>query len=489
MPRAREGKVIGMATSSSSTSPTAPLAGLTTDPGNRSLRWPRFFLAALVLFLVVHTPPDRTETMLLALAGWLAPSTAEGVAAAAPTAEIVASYNEGVVIPLRRILFYLAAAALALPIGASLWRARGELRRLRWRRLAWQAAGIAAILCVLVTPYGGGELNRDMGIEYAAMSQAPFAASTGISYRRLLKPALAHLLQLDGAYPYFLFSMLTTYGVILLSLAYFERAALDRGEDAASRPAMPFFWALSVATSSFVLFDFQFPGYVDNLAFLLLILGMLAPMNAQARLAIVALCLATHEGIGAPLAAMVLFCYPRRLWLPALAMAGAYAVLWLANYGFDLVALLTGHSMAQAASDPSMALGESLGHIILGGLASYKLLWLAPVLVLFYRPPERSWLAALTPSLIMLSPLALLPWLIDSSRHAGWGFVGLLMAVACLRERVTTTGGRRLLHALLAVNLVIPSFVCGMLGPTKPLGLYGALYEWCRVMVEKLASG
>ena len=54
------------------------------------------------------------------------------------------------------------------------------------------------------------------------MSVAPFQEGDPLYYKRLLKPAIAHFVHLDGYVLYYLFSLICTYILIFLTVAFLE---------------------------------------------------------------------------------------------------------------------------------------------------------------------------------------------------------------------------------------------------------------------------
>ncbi len=111
---------------------------------------------------------------------------------------------------------------LAVFVGAFVTAVIPVLRSLRGARISRQTIGLAlavcAILVVLIVPHGVAVMGQD----YARMSGHPFAEPFGWFYRRLLMPALAHLLLLDTPFRYYCFSLITTVALAVLAIAYID---------------------------------------------------------------------------------------------------------------------------------------------------------------------------------------------------------------------------------------------------------------------------
>ena len=186
-----------------------------------------------------------------------------------------------VFVPTRKILFLIGLSILAWPLVTA-------ARTAEWCRDAValvRQAKIALVVCfgllLLVVPGG----LRQMGDGFARLSEDPFGAPASVYARRLLVPALAEAIGFRGGVYYLAFSFLLGLLSVLLLVIWCERARLR----------LPTWVLLSIASSSFIVYNHLMPGYVDQMLVVLVLSIGLLPLDSRGRLAIVALGLVTHE--------------------------------------------------------------------------------------------------------------------------------------------------------------------------------------------------
>jgi hypothetical protein len=217
---------------------------------------------------------------------------------------------------------------------------------------------------------------------------------------------------------------------------------------------------LSAMTSSFLLTDFQWPGYSDQLPFSLVLLMATIPMTSQARLATLALCLLNHDGIVLALIPVILCCFPKAERVMALLSVGLFYGIVLAGYGFSIDTGLQGQNTVTTGGSVWEAVLQDPEFFLASLFFTYKLLWIAPVLALAmtWNQKDKATLSAIVGITFFPLLLTLLAW--DTTRVAGFGWLGLLITLGVLmREwRRQSKVYHYALLALASVNLIIPSY-------------------------------
>ena len=140
-----------------------------------------------------------------------------------------------------------------------------------------------------------------LGVDYQILSLDPFGQATGVLNRRILDVALAYYLHLGGGL-FIVWHFLTVYLLLALTRAFLRR----RG----AAPDLLTF--VSLATSSFVIFNFQYPGYPDPLVLVLLLVALSVELDAEGIALIVVLALLSHEALAVALFLPLLPSLPRR---------------------------------------------------------------------------------------------------------------------------------------------------------------------------------
>lgn len=428
-----------------------------TSEEKNVISWKVFWAAILTVFLIANAPPRKLIAGLHAVLPGLDKLTVDFL-----LSEIL--------IPLKAILFFLAFLVLAYPVAVSLIRPAELWRELGKRKVALSAFFIFVFLSFLTVPYECADnVSSSFGLSglgrhYGNMSLSPFSMDLDYCYGRLLKPAVAYFLQMKGLMLFYVFSLICTYLLILVSLVFLESKISDE-TDPGRFPDKPLytqkrFWAyVSVMTSTYVMTCFQWPGYPEQFAFILILLMASVPMNSQARLGSLVLCLISHDASVFSLTAMVLFCFPKKEKVPAfLAIAFFYAILF-ASYRFSVLSALAGHgSLARGVVWRFVFQRPVL--VLKGAFFTYKLYW-----IIFLYAACRLWfqngrgmLAAIA-SIVFLSGLSIfLGW--DTTRLLGFGFLGILIALCFL---INQFGSWPKLHryaliSLMIINIFMPSY-------------------------------
>jgi hypothetical protein len=381
--------------------------------------------------------------------------------------------TEHVLVPLKELLFLVSFLTIAYPIIRCASKSRDFWRRLVSKQTVLPALTLFLLLSLFVFPYSypRGLHSHPSGLAgmgqwFGQMSVAPFQENNEMLYKRLLKPAIAHFIHLDGYVRYYFFSLICTYILILLTVVFSETRLLSTtsGEDHLQSPNPKVKWLiyLSIMTSSFILTDFQWPGYSDHLSFILVLFMATIPMTSQARLATIALCLLNHDGIALALVPVILCCFPKKERVTALIGVGLFYGIVAAGYGFSVDRALQGQqTVSDSGSGPvwETALRDP-GFFLASLFFTYKLLWIAPALaaVVLWNQKDKATLAAIVGITFFPVLLTLIAW--DTTRVAGFGWLGLLIAFGVLM-RVWSRQPKIYHYALLALtsaNLLIPSY-------------------------------
>lgn len=379
----------------------------------------RFWPVAAVLFAIACFGNERYALIWQEL-----PTAVQGHFAASPATWI--AFKESV--------FLAALLALAAPLAGPLWRAwRAQVTDSDFRHALFVFAGL--LLLVFTTR------PSSLGIDYQAISTAPFAQDTWGLHRRLLEVALAYYLHLNGAL-YILLHAALVLGFLMLLRAGLRLQGLEPS----------FLEFLSLAGSAFVVHQFQYPGYPDVLVLILAWCFLLTEAGAHGRLVLATLALLAHEALAvAVVGPLLLYLPPRERWGLA-ALAWLYGVFWAANFGFNPLAGWGLQVNYLGHSGPALLLARPW--VVLAGIAvAFKLLWL-PLLVYLGQRWRQEGLRAVGPAAApLLAALVLCVVSYDTSRMAGMGFVTLLIALVALWHRL----GRWPRLALFVLNLAIPS--------------------------------
>ncbi|HBE21410.1 MAG TPA: hypothetical protein DEG17_01470 [Cyanobacteria bacterium UBA11149] len=454
-----------------------------------------FWLSVLTMYLVVNSPKNRILLVVSHLVeSWpnpdryLPPLVMKKIAIDNWSDLIV----EVAIIPIKSLLFYIAIGLLFLPIFRAIkiekksLLNKGTINRLIGSLL------IFLTLSILVFPYRYPLGSGGMGIHYAIHSTEPFSQNAGWYYRRLLMMAIAHFLQMDGPILYYLFSLFCTYILIFMSLSFveskifslsnFDRSSFVRPKSFMVNSWLRFICYLSLATSSFILFNFQTPGYTEQFFFILLLIAASIPMNRQERLSIFALSLATHEVSIFVFIPIIWLCFPRREIANCLAVIGLYFVIWLGGNGFNLVKAVSLQSEVEGESGLYYWLNNPV--LGLGGLfLAYKLV-LPIVLYLLWKlwqDGERKLLMAIL-ALILVPAVTIIPS-VDTSRMMGMGFFGVLVCFSILiNEWYKLKINHNIVLAIAGVNIFVPSYnVFLYIG----FQCYSGLYYLLRIIPER----
>jgi hypothetical protein len=451
----------------------APIPLFETAENAPTISWKLLWMAIVVAFVIANAPPKRISPLIVGMLQAV-PETWVADLIDGRDMKVVADL---VVMPLvasiKKFLFALSLIVIGYPIIGALGRSGLFWKRLGLKRLALSAAVMFLLLSTMTLPYAIGPYGlppkqsglAGLGFWFGEMSLAPFSFDVDVYYGRLLKPALAHYTHLSGYARYHLFSLACTYLLIFLTLTFLE-SKLPIGRTSVERrgglqgPLARWVVYFSVMTSSFIMVSFQEPGKVDDLAFIFILLMVSLPMTAQARLGLLACSLLTHESIALTLVPAIVFWFPKEEKLKALLVIGVFFVVMAGSYGFNPSHVLEGHGAVLKKGSVWKVVMEHPGYFLAGLFFTYKLWWAVLIYVLrrLWARNQVADLTALAIATCFPILLCLLAW--DTTRIAGVGFLGMLMALVLFMKE----GARfspvqfRILLVAVVLNLMIPSY-------------------------------
>jgi hypothetical protein len=446
--------------------PVTPVGFVLSDPDRPDgPLGPAFWTAVGLLFVAILTPREAGTALIALVLNGIeqSPVLTDVVrrisrkAASADRPVLEEFLYTAVVSPTRKILFLTAVSVLAWPLVSAGRAAEWCRDRHGLRRYSRITAIVFAGVLLLVLPAG----LRQMGDGFARLSEDPFGAPASEYARRLVVPALAEALGFRGGVYYLLYSLLLGLLSVFLLVVWCDRARLR----------LPVWALVSVASSSFIVYNHLMPGYVDQMLVILVFALGLLPLDSRGRLAVVTLGLGTHELSVLLLGPLAIWTFSPRERKAAAVVTILYGSIFLLANGPWLGRLVEAHaSIGPFGWTPLEYARGFPDRLLLGVLAAQKAFWIviaAALLWTWRTSGQLRW--PLT--LIVAAPLAVLPMVVDTSRFAGWTFVALLLAIRITVENHAS--GRSWVRGVAAVNLAIPSVYVGLnTGPITGPGLY-----------------
>lgn len=429
-----------------------------------------FWMAVVILYLVTNAPKNR---ILIAVNQVLTYFPSWTISQELTTRYEVNSLGELIVehgiIPIKGLFYFIACLVASYPILRAIRREKTFFYASGTKRRFFASLGIFILLSLLILPYRYPLGTGSMGEEYAFNSEEPFAQNGGWYYRRLLMPAIAHFIQMDRPILYYLFSIFCTYILIFMSLSFIESKIFtsevvnESGSKSLSidNYGKRLLYYLSILTSSYLIHNFQFPGYTEQLFFILLLLAACLPMTRQERLATLALSLATHESSIFVFIPIVLFCFPRREIVKPLYLVTLYIVMWLAGNGFILIKAAESQNLDGKSALQYLLEQPALG--LAGLFFSYKLLWIIMLYVVWrlWQQRERSLVVAIV-SMILFPTLTIGVLALDTSRLMGMSFFGMLICFSILLNEYYKFSAKNVLFIIAIANIICPSYYVGL---------------------------
>ena len=444
--------------------PVAGLAGMANSYDNQSentLLFPLreqsdtihpslFWTSIVLLFLIIHFPKDKILPLISELANAIRNSCIYDILHNWSPVILTALMNSpndiyiAVVAPVKQFCFTVSIIILAHPNVLSIYCYKAIWSYADIKRRIYTTVYIFFSLFILMLPLG----LRSQGVSYGWMSIAPFDANSGWQYRRLLMPAMAHILGLYGLWYYF-FSLFLTFLLIYWIISWLDFKDIK----------LNFIGLLSLTTSIFISYGFQFPGYPDQLFYLFLVIASCVPLTRRGCVGIIVLCLSVHEFSIFVLLPLVLFFIPRQCLRNVIIVVFLYFFIFLMSFNFDIHGVVNSQIIVSHKSAIDYFL-EQPALLLLGIFFSYKLLWLLLGLafVRAYNAGDRR--LALSSLAVLLCPLIMLPIAVDTSRLAGTGFMALLFSLYILKKYKSRNN--LIWHGIFYGNLVIPPLYVGL---------------------------
>jgi len=326
------------------------------------------------------------------------------------------------------------------------------------REVAVQSLWISLTLSLLVFPL----FLRSMGVLYGEMSLDPFMQPRGYIYNRVLVPALSYFTHLNGVY-YFIFCLLLTYFLIYLIHYWFVVNDIK----------LSFPELIGLFCGGFVIYQFEFPGYVEQFVFILFLCSLLFSFTQYGRAALIALMLITHESAAVfIIIPVIFFIYPKNERVLHGSVILLYIFTYLINFKFNVLWAISNHQVGDLNSL------EWLLHYpvraVLGIFFAYKLEWVIIIVCIFLLMKNHQFTILIPVISIIFFPFIQLPLATDTSRLIGFGFFGVMVCVWYLFR----FEHRKILKTLLLANLVIPSVYVGLnSGIVTSAGLYECLFQ------------
>jgi hypothetical protein len=429
-------------------SPLLPVLFSSTEERSPVPSW-LTWLSATLLFVILHSPHEVVVTTLGAILEWSQQtevvhnmlSAVSGKYARSEMTDLIILGENALIVPAKKLFMIVCVCILLVPIISFTRKASWIWERAALRRRLADAGILFFVLALLMVP----RFLQGFGDEYATMSLSPFTQGYGIFYRRFLMPSLAHVVGVYGYGWYFFFSLFLTFCLIVAVRLWLEQHRIEHS----------ILFSLSLMTSSFVMFNFQLPGYPEQIAFILLLVCSIVPMNAHARVAAFALALSAHEIAALVFLPAAWFFFPRQERYPLLIVVALYfgaAFVGHALTDFQFIGKIISEN---TWTKPRQYFLDNSLTALTGAFFGYKLFWLVVVAALAVALRKNMVHVAIALLVIVTAPLALIAIASDASRIAGFGFFALLIALAVVTAHAAIH--KRHLTTLAIANLILPS--------------------------------
>lgn len=413
--------------------------------------WLRLYLPAALCFLVVNITNRNILDRMLRF------GLIHGTGA-----RLALNYDlkaHFILIPLKTVIFGLGVATLLLPIFRSYATATRTLLNRRDILRALGSLGMALLLTATLLPMSSG-------LFYSERSTDPFNQHVDQLYRRLLIPALAHLVHLDGMLYVFVFWLIVV-AAWLLVVAYLKADSVQL-----TRVQEVSFLSVGIFVSAY-----QVPGYPDIAIFLL---GLIALMDyehlrhfSRTQAACFALALMAHEaGAVIVFLPLCLFVFGWRSWSSNLVLFAMYVLALLSNFSFHVTDVVHAQTMVGEISAHDY-FWRSPRTVAWAALLAFKLFWILVPIGLYYQfksRPAYAWFVLTGFGLALASTYIA----VDYSRLVGFATIPFLLCLVQASRHLSS----RTLQAISICNLVIPSFYLGANTGLVPFyGLYYLVYK------------
>ena len=435
-------------------------------PDARTVRPALMWTAILAAFAITHLAADRIHAGIVHLMTLAPAAFTSKLADVYPERDLAAELMSQAVVPFKGLVFLISLVVLILPVAFSVRAAWPDYAEIPWRKhVIWATLACLALACLVFPIRNIFLLEGSFGLPFARMSLDPFAELAELRKRRIFPAVLAHFLQLKGVPLYALFNAFDIWILVLSLSVFFERHL--------SRASLELRWwhFVSIATSALVVSQLHGFGFIDHWVFWLTLVMLSFPFSLQAQMSMVAFALMTHEASVFLLGPVLLF--GLRTWrerITVLSMLPLFVGMWVLSYGGDLYALQSADKVEGIAqrwiADPGWGL--------FGTFMAFKAMWAFVPWALILLVRARRYHAALAILAVVACVLSMVINVKDTSRLAGYLFPAILASFIVVARQVKTPRGSRVVSALLALNLLIPSFWVSV-QPSRmrlPSGLY-----------------
>ncbi len=301
-----------------------------------------------------------------------------------------------------------------------------------------------------------------MGETYAQVSIDPFLQHTGMYYRRILMPVLAHDLHLAGVLYGFFY-----WGVVLIVLALVSIYVGTKGLTLSKLELASLCTVGSFATG------LGLPGYPE-----LLVLGftLLAMLDFEHRgragisqLVLFGLALLTHESAAVlSFGVMALCLFDRRFLIHFLALLSLYVLIWLLSFSFDVQA--AARTQTVVIANNAMQYQGNLPHALLSIPMAYKFMLIVAAAAVALLAVAGDYRKAAFIVLAIAGGAATTYVAVDYSRVVSFGTFGVIVALPVVLTRLS----QRQRLGLALANLMTPTIYISIHAGIWPYrGLYG----------------
>lgn len=327
--------------------------------------------------------------------------------------------------------------------------------------LLLQAGILFGLLLILFQSSGIGGLAE----EYANTSLVMFSRIATVRYhQRLLMPALANLLFFRGNFFYLVFSFLCAFIFIYTVRLWFH----------SNQISISFWQLISLGTLSFIYFQINTPGYPDVLVGIFILLAFTFDLNTKAKLSLIVLSLASHEGSIFIWFALSLILFNFKGFLQFLTVVGIY-IFFMLSINMNLSDVIAARGVGEISSLTWMITRPGLE--FLGIFFGFKALWAIVVGAIMYLVTQKRYLEVFHIIFILVAGFSMTLLGVDTSRLFGWAFMAVLLSWKVLYN----AGGKwgTLINISLLINLFIPSTnVYLIMTPSIAPGIYSTLFSF-----------
>ena len=307
-------------------------------------------------------------------------------------------------------------------------------------------------------------LIKSMGVGYLLSSVEPFSQPTNWYYRRILVPFLSYFTHLNGGL-YNVFHYILVLFLVALSVKFLNFSELWKN--------------ISIFTSGFIIFQFQFPGYVEILIGIFVLMIFSVKLTNFQKLILFSFSLITHESASIFMFIPIISLFEKKENIfNYLIILSLYILTVLMNFKFNFIELFDLQTTIGEKSS-LVIFKENIKYVLLGVFFSYKFLWI--FILLFIVDKRVSLKMKFSMMIILFFPLIQTFIAIDYSRLSSFGFISLFVVLKYINE---TYKNMKIINLILLLNLIIPSFYVGPGSLQLSNGLYSLVFNLLSTIVN-----